>query len=241
MVRSSLAFVLVVTSLAACGGKSTGAHAAAPADLAVVIEPLERTVPATEDEGEIQLRAPRVTSASNPAVAAAINTALGTPADAAALDPAGEVGLDFVVDHNGQGLLSLALVHETMGAYPDSYVDYFLFDLTTGARLTVDQLFRADALAPLAAALDAKLQPVIAAARAQEGDCADLGDGILDRQFTVAELKDVVITKGAVGFVYPFDFPHVMQACEPDGLVSMSVAELAPFLSASSPLHRLAR
>lgn len=233
--------LVLALALAACGGKSTGAHGPAAASAVATIEPLERTVQDTEREegGEINLRMPKVTVAGNPAASAAINTALGTPADASGLEAGGEVGLDYTVHHNGDGLLSISIGHETMGAYPDGYSTEFLFDLGTGAQLTVTQLFRADALDGLASALDAKLQPMIAAARATEGDCGDLEPDMFDRHFTAAELSDLFVVDGAVSFVFPFDFPHVVQACEPDGTVSMTIGELAPFLAADSPLHRL--
>jgi len=232
---------VLVLALAACGGKSTGAHGPATASVTATIEPLERTVQDADQPewGDIHVRMPKVTVPGNPAATAAINAALGTPADASGLDAGGEVGLDYTVHHNGDGLLSLSISHETMGAYPDGYVDDFLFDLTTGARLTPTQLFRADGLDGLAAALDAKLQPKIAAARAEGGDCADVGDDLFDRTFTAADIADVTVGDGKIDFGFPFDFPHVALACEPDGVVPMSLDELAPFLAADSPLHRL--
>lgn len=114
-------------------------------------------MPAGEELGDAHVRAPFVTVAGNPAASAAINAALGVPnteAALAAVTELGEVGIDYQVGFNRDGLLDLTIIHETMGAYPDSYASHFLFDVATGKALKGADLLRADQLPALAAALD---------------------------------------------------------------------------------------
>ena len=234
----------VVATLAACGGSSkpgtvsNGGGGAAPA---ATIEPLERTVPAAEDTPEALVRRPRVTIVGNPTASAAINAALGTPATAAELDSQGEVGIDYTVGHNADGLLDVTIVHETLGAYADSYGEHFLFDTTTGARLTAAELFRADALPKLAATLDARLQAELAAARTDRTDCVDADADPFQGEFTVDRLQEVGVGATGVVFDYDYDFPHAIQACEPVGTFTFSLDELADYLTPTSPLRRIAR
>ncbi|MBK9036102.1 MAG: hypothetical protein IPL61_33480 [Myxococcales bacterium] len=244
-IRAVLFTAALAATLAACGGAAkptVGNSASADAAYPVaVLEPLERTVPATEDEPDGTVRLPRVTVPGNPTASAAITAALGTPATADQLDAHGEVGIDYVVGHNADGLLDVRIVHETLGAYADTYEEHFLFDTTTGARLTAAQLFRADALPTLAARVDAQLQAELTAARADRPDCVDGDDDPFHGEFTVAHLDSVGVSDGRVGFTYDYDFPHVIAACEPSGGFWFKPAELDEYLAPDSALRRLAR
>lgn len=42
-------------------------------------------------------------------------------------------------------------------------------------------------------------------------------------------------------FTYDYDFPHVIQACEPGGVFGMTFAEAAPYVRADGPLAALTR
>lgn len=235
--------ILTMLTVAACGGGSK--HATTPAaGGAVTIETLERTVPAGEDLGDAKVRVPYVTVVGDPAASAAINTALDIPNTAAKLDAItelGEVGLDYEVAYNQRGLLDLSIVHETMGAYPDSYVQHHLFDVTTGAQLRGADVLVADAMPALAAALDAQVQGALAQARTDNPDCVTEDDDPYAGafKFTVDNLADIGVVDGGVTFTYDYDFPHVMQACEPTGSFSMSMAEIAPYLRPDGALARL--
>lgn len=236
--RTSL--VVCMFLAAACGGKSASTTTPATGgDAAATIEPLTRSFAATDDEPEATVRMPRVTIPGNPTASAAINQTLGVPASADGLSSGGEAGLDFTVGYNADGLLAIMMVHETLGAYSDSYVEHFLFDTRTGARLTGAELFRADGLTALASAVDGKLQAQLDAARTERTDCTEGGDDPYQGQYTADHLRDVYLTAdGQVYFPYDFDFPHAMQACEPDGDLRMPVAELTSYLRDDSPLRR---
>lgn len=242
MTVRSLALLLFA---AACGG----AHApAAPHNGAsgagVTVEPLARTVHSADADTDVEIQVPHVTVPGNPAASAAINGALPVPTTREALDAfeLGEAGLGFEVNFNRDGLLDLSIVHETMGAYPDSYVEHFLFDTATGARLTGAEVLVADTSA-LVAKLDATLQAAIAEARTGNTDCVTADDDPYTGDFhvTADTLKDLAITDRGAVFAYDFDFPHVIQACEPDGTMVVPLAELAPYLVPGTAVARLAR
>lgn len=237
--------VVLGLALAACGGapgpKAAGPGGGAPA---VTIATVEKTVPAGEDLGDAHVRAPLITVAGNPAASTAINAALGVPnteAALAAVTELGEVGIDYAVGYNRDGLLDLTITHETMGAYPDSYGAHFLFDVATGKALTAADLLRADQLPALAAALDQQLQAELAATRQSNPDCVSEDDDPYHGEFTVAALDSIGLTERGVVFTYDYDFPHVIQACEPAGTFTMTLAELKPYLRPDGALAALAR
>ena len=187
------------------------------------------------------MRLPRVTVPGNPAASAAINAALGAPATADQIEGTGDVGLDFEVALNADGLLDVTLIHETLGAYPDSYFQHFLFDLTTGARLGGADLFRAEAMAELAALIDGKLQAALAAARTERSDCVSDDEDPFQGAYTEAHLADVGLSARGVEFRYDYDFPHAIQACEPADEFVLPLAEVRPYLRADGPLARHAK
>ena len=237
--------VVLGLALAACGG-SPGPKAAGPGGgaAAVTIATVEGTVPAGEELGDAHVRAPFVTVAGNPAASAAINAALGVPnteAALAAVTELGEVGIDYQVGFNRDGLLDLTIIHETMGAYPDSYASHFLFDVATGKALKGADLLRADQLPALAAALDQRLQAELTEARQGNPDCVSEDDDPYQGQFGVDRLDDIGLNDGGLVFTYDYDFPHVIQACEPGGVFGMTFAEAAPYVRADGPLAALTR
>lgn len=230
--------------LAACGGSPGPKAPAGGGAAAVTIATVEKTVPAGEELGDAHVRVPFVTVPGNPTASAAINAALGVPnteAALAAVTALGEVGLDYQVGYNRDGLLDLTITHETMGAYPDSYAAHFLFDVATGKALKGADLLAADQLPALAAALDQRLQAELTEARQSNPDCVSEDDDPYQGQFGVDHLQDVGLTDGGVVFTYDYDFPHVIQACEPGGVFSMTFAEIKPYLRADGPLAALAR
>ncbi|MBP8811673.1 MAG: hypothetical protein KBG48_36075 [Kofleriaceae bacterium] len=232
--------------VAACGGPAAPAtptnSGGAGAGAAATVTPLERVFPPSEEADEIKVRVPRIEVAGNPTASAAINTALGVPATADELTTGGEVGLDYTIGYNGDGLLAVIMGHETMGAYPDSYAEHFVFDTTTGARLDGAAQFRPEATAELVARLDGQLQAALTKTRAERPDCVDGDDDPYQGQYTADHLRHLYLTADrTLVFVYDYDFPHVIQACEPDGELTLPLAEAATYLRADSPLRRALR
>lgn len=243
MLRSTLLLPAALSALAlGCGGKAGGGTTPTGGGSAEAkVEPLERTIAGTEF-GDVTVRRPLVTVVGDPGKSAAINAALGTPATSAELTDDGEAGIDYQLGFNAAGLLDVTIIHETIGAYPDSYAQHFLFDLTTGAQLSGHTLFKPESLPKLAKDLDAQLQVEVAAARAQGGDCVtEDDDPYQGHAFTIDNLRDVGVNERGVVFTYDYDFPHVIQACEPDGTFVWTLPQLDAYLAPSSPLRRIGK
>lgn len=237
-------FILVSLLAAACGGGARSSTTP-PVAAVVTVETLTRTLHSADADADATISVPHVTVPGNPSASAAINGALGVPTDRAALDAfeLQEAGLGFEVGFNRDGLLDLSIVHETMGAYPDGYVEHFLFDTATGARLSGAALIAPDQAPALIARLDGELQASIAKARTDHTDCIGEDDDpyAAPVHFTAADLEDLGLSDTGAYFTVDFDFPHVIQACEPDGTFRVDFATLAPFLAPGTPLARLQR
>src|SRR5436190_15103504 len=138
---------------------------------------------------------------------------------------------DFKVDHNANGLLSVALTVSGVGAYPDDSTQHIVLNSRTGARLVPVGLF--DDLSSLAAKADKKLQDEIRAAKKKinkensDMDAEELFDG---KKFDVGSLNEYSVNKSGVTFYYDYGFPHVIEALKPGGEIKFSWTEIKPYI-----------
>ncbi|MEO8796773.1 MAG: hypothetical protein ABI551_02715, partial [Polyangiaceae bacterium] len=154
--------------------------------------------------------------------------------------------LDFDVVLDDARLLTLAIIEDTMGAYPSSNVLTDTFDWTTGKRIGAEA-FAADKKAALVKLLDKRVHDAwkakkkeLAKAPASPGECGpDVVQGFMDGpapSFTVAMLDGVAATKSGLSFAFDFGFPHVVLACSPEVDLSISWADAATFVDPKGPL-----
>jgi hypothetical protein len=140
---------------------------------------------------------------------------------------------DFEVDHNANGLLSIALTVSGVGAYPDDSTQHIVLNSRTGARLVPVGLF--DDLSSLAAKADKKLQDEIRAAKkkikedkeSSEMDVEELFDG---KKFDVGSLNEYSVNKAGITFYYDYGFPHVIESLRPGGEIKFSWTEIKSYI-----------
>jgi hypothetical protein len=158
----------------------------------------------------------------------------------------GITGVDFKVNHNSNGLLDITTSIETMGAYPDQFNEYLVYDLRSGARIRPADVF--STFSPIRSLIQKQVKARIAEAKAADpGSVEDLNlmlgdnpgsvdDDTLER-FTITKTA----TKAGLTFHYLFGFVHAGKALEPNGEVFLSWAELKPFLRPDGLLTPLAQ
>ena len=193
------------------------------------------------------LRFPSVRADGHPEIERAINAALGVPGF-----PKGPIDhygadwldeLDFHVNHNADGVLDLTLEVSGSGAYPSVMTEHHVFDLSTGKRLEVSDLFSPSRQTELAARLDERLQKELENARARKipGLPADCPLEMYEGSFAVADLSSFTFGANGVSFHHGYDFPHAFLACEPPGVFELGYRELERYVVSDGPLARLAR
>lgn len=148
----------------------------------------------------------------------------------------GIIGVDYQVNHNANGLLDVSMTSETMGAYPDAFSEYLVYDLRSGARVRPGDVF--STFSPIRSLIQKQVKASIAAAKADDPAAVDdlnlmLGEnpGSVDDD----TLGRFTITKRGLTFHYVFGFPHAARALEPDGEFSLTWAELKPFIRPNGP------
>ena len=150
--------------------------------------------------------------------------------------------LDYTVNYNDNGLLSLTYTSTGVAAYPTSYVRRRSVNLTTGSVLRAHDLFTTEALGAIALAVDKQLQDAIKVKVAKLGspNTEDIDPSIYkSHRFRIKHLNDFTITPNGILFHYEFGFPHALIAAEPKGDFLMTYAQLKSYAKPSGPLLRL--
>ena len=151
---------------------------------------------------------------------------------------------DYEVQHNANGILSVALTVSGSAAYPDGSTKHIVIDTKTGARVTASSLF--GNTSGLASQADKKLQAEISGAKKEikankenaDIDVNELFDG---KAFDVESLNEFSVSKEGVTFYYEYGFPHVIEALRPNGEFKFTWAELKPFINPTGLLASFVR
>jgi len=140
---------------------------------------------------------------------------------------------DFEVKYAAKGILSVAMWIEGSGAYPDGSTKYVNVSTKTGAKITPALIFinQPGLVSQVSKKMQAAIQEAIKVIK-EDKENDDLTEAELfgEHKFTVASLNNYFISATGVTFVYEYNFPHVIQALEPDNEYAMTWKELAPFI-----------
>lgn len=150
--------------------------------------------------------------------------------------------LDYTVNYNDNGLLSLTYTTTGLGAYPSQFVRHRSVNLTTGSVLRAQDLFKTEALGAIALQVDKQLQDAIKVQVSKLGtpNTEGIDPSIYkSHRFRIKNLNDFIITPEGIMFHYEFGFPHVLIAAEPKGDFLMTYAQLKSYGKPSGPLFRL--
>lgn len=140
---------------------------------------------------------------------------------------------DFEVKHIGNGIVSIAMWIEGSGAYPDGVTKYVNLSTKIGTRITPALMFTDQT--GLASLVGKKMQAAIKEALKairEDKENDDLTEVELfgKHRFSAASLNNFFVTAEGITFVYQYNFPHVIQALEPENEYSMTWKELEPFI-----------
>lgn len=160
--------------------------------------------------------------------------------------------MSYVVNYNKNGILDIALSQEGSGAYPDGQTVNLVIDLKTGAQVNFRDAFKIGSLDEFAKMVDKKLSVEKAEliARVNKGEFTDgdgkEGDDSLREQlsglsFTAKTFKEYSVSDKGVTIIYDAEFPHVIQALQPDGRYFFTWAQAKPFIRPGGLLAKFIR
>ena len=152
--------------------------------------------------------------------------------------------LDYEINFNDRGLLSLTYNGYGVGAYPSSFVRYRSVNLRTGEILRPHDLLKTEGLGVVALMVDRQLQQAIATKVAeldQDENAKDIDRAIFRaHRFRIKHLNDFTLTPEGIIFHYRFGFPHVILAAEPKSDYLIPYAQLKSQFKPNSPLLEIA-
>ena len=153
--------------------------------------------------------------------------------------------LDYEVNFNDRGLLSVTYSGYGVGAYPSSFVRYRSVDLRTGEVLRPHDLLKTEGLGAIALMVDRQLQQAIATKVAEldkDENAKDIDRAIFRaHRFRIKHLNDFTLTPEGIIFHYRFGFPHVILAAEPKSDYLIPYAQLKSQFKPNSPLLEIAQ
>lgn len=150
--------------------------------------------------------------------------------------------LDYEVPFNKDGIVVIRLFINGSAAYVDGDLKTLVVDANTGRRVTIRQAFTN------LPALVEKLAEMQEAAVAEEiesrkemdpEDAETITEYMKDKTITVPALDEFSVSDEGVTFHFDFEFPHAIQALQPNGDYSFTWEEIRPYLRKGGILARL--
>ncbi len=157
---------------------------------------------------------------------------------------------DYEIKYNQHSILDIWLTVEGVGAYPDSSIRYLVFDIRTGKRLTIIDLFKKHTMSALLKKLREKM-------RVEEVKAIKINDALKEtlavhrenlrdyhqtpNKLVFKHLSGFSINDFGVTFHYDYGFAHSIEAIEPPGEFFLTYTELKPFIRKDGLLARFVR
>ena len=162
-------------------------------------------------------------------------------------DDCGLDSFDYKVNYNQNGILSVTLMDDHSGAYPDMQSVDLVIDLKTGAEVKFADAFNSDA--KLAEMVNQKLEvekkgilKEVAADKEQNKEAKEWAtEQINGLSFTTESFKEFRMSPKGVIILYDAEFPHAIQSLQPAGEYLFTYAELKPFIKKNSLLGKIVR
>src|SRR5260221_11970246 len=151
---------------------------------------------------------------------------------------------DYKLNYNQNYLLDVTFQHSGMGAYPSTETRHFLINLKNGMVIRTADVFRTEALAPIAAMANQKLKAetkelvkVVTDDKELNAEQKDsLKEQLEQLTLTVENLNELSVSDKGVTFLYDAGFPHVIRALQPNGEYFFTYAELRSYIKPTGSL-----
>jgi hypothetical protein len=141
--------------------------------------------------------------------------------------------LDYNVIYNKNRILTIELIAEGSGAYPDRSIKTLVVDTNSGNRIAIGDAFvRIGRLLVLIdRAQKAEVKKEVDQLNAEsKGDGDALIQEIGNRKYGTHSMNEFIVDDRGVTFLYDYGFPHAIQALEPEGRYFFSWKQIKPFV-----------
>ena len=227
-----------------------GAGYAQSVDLTAKKVVYKRPKPISEGKESFTINYPKI-KAATPALSKKIEAAisyssvLGINVKEEQTDVQWLESADYSVEYNANGILSIELSMEGSGAYPSSTTKRVVVDLKTGTRAKPSAAFvnLPGLLSMVRKAKEKEVADAIIELKKDKEGATEDPESIFKMadEYQKVSLDEFSVDENGVVFYHDYDFPHVIQALQPDGKFFFTWAELKPYIKPGGLLARAAR
>jgi hypothetical protein len=140
---------------------------------------------------------------------------------------------DYEVKYNKDSILQVDLFIEGSAAYPSGSTKRIIINSKTGTRVKPSDVFtNLNDLAALNRKMqEAEMKNAVAEYK-KDADSADFdpSEYFNNAKFTAENLWAFTVSEKGITFHYDYEFPHVVQALQPEGNYFLSWAQLKPYI-----------
>lgn len=149
------------------------------------------------------------------------------------VDQSGFTYIEYYIIVNSSKILSIEFIFETMGAYPDSYMDYHSFDLKSGEPVASEKIFTKDGLEQIGNRLLKLRQKEIDLAMKDSlyREDAELTRETFSECNAEADADHIFIQKNSILFYKGYCFPHAERAMDIPLDIELSFNELRKYFT----------
>lgn len=139
----------------------------------------------------------------------------------------------YAVDYNKNGILGLTLSVMGSGAYPSESSKPVVVNLKTGEKVSAKDVFvKLSELAVKAKQTQQiEIKRGIAEIKKENPDEENPATLFESADFTVENLDKFTVSDKGITFWYDYDFPHVIEAWQPEGRYFFTWTQLKPFIN----------
>lgn len=151
---------------------------------------------------------------------------------------------NYEVKYNQKSLLTIELIMEGSGAYPDGTIKTLVVDLKTGKRINFNNAFTniGQLLVKIEKKQNEEIKQHLGELRKDSPENADAAKEYLqEKTSNISSLEEFSIDENGVTFIYDYGFPHATQALEPEGRYFFNWVEIKPFIKKDSLLQQFIR
>ena len=138
----------------------------------------------------------------------------------------------YEVKYNKNGLLDIILSMEGSAAYPSSFSKEVVIDTKTGNQIIPASVFTnlKSLAAKIKSAQQIEIKKAIVDIKKDNPEEENPASLFTDSNYTVKNLDEFSVSDKGATFLYNYEFPHVIQAWQPDGRYFFTWAQLKPFV-----------
>lgn len=147
----------------------------------------------------------------------------------------------YKLNYNKNGFLDITLFMETLGAYPWTTKEYFVFNLKTGEQININELFNPGSTAQLTKKIKTAMLRELKQRQISPENAFSFKDELTLEKIQLNDLEGFSLSNRGLTFIFDYNFNFASKADEPAGRYFFGWTELKPFIKPDGLLGKFIR